>query len=94
MKNLKGYNALMETVCVKLGFCGCIKKERPLHVDDLIPSEGIVHADQFVEWVFLADDQNPNSDLEKWQQCKNEIRQAFIECMGSATVDVKLLQYK
>jgi hypothetical protein len=44
-----GYDALIRFVCVDWGFCGCIKDDEPLHVDDLIPKTGKITADQFVE---------------------------------------------
>jgi hypothetical protein len=83
----------MEEVCVKLGFCGSVKDDKPLHVRMFIPDEGTVTADQFVEWVFLADDMDPNADLKRWQPCKDRIRAAFIACMGGESVDAHLLRW-
>jgi hypothetical protein len=82
-----GYDALLRDVCVEFGFCGCIKDGRPLHVNWFIPSRGPVRADQFVEWVFLADNMNPNSKPERWQPLKDAIRAAFIKYMGADVVD-------
>jgi hypothetical protein len=87
-----GYDALLHEVCVEFGFCGCIKDGRPLHVNWFIPSRGPVHADQFVEWVFLADNMNPNSRLERWQPLKDAIRAAFIKYMGGEVVDATRLR--
>jgi len=56
-----GYGALMHEACVVWGFCGCVKNGKPLHVDDFLPARGPVTADQFVEWLFLADNLNPLS---------------------------------
>ncbi len=51
----------MHFVCVDWGYCGSVKANgTPLHVTMFIPDEGPVTADQFVEWVFLADNMNPN----------------------------------
>ena len=88
-----GYDALMHEVCVGWGFCGCIKDDQPLHVDLIIPTYGPVTADQFVEWVFLADGMNPNAEPEKWQRHKAAIRAAFIKYMGSEIVDAAQLQW-
>ena len=88
-----GYDNLMNVVCVEWGFCGCIKHEEPLHVDMFIPSEGPVTVDQFVEWVFLADNVNPNSEPERWQRQKAAIRAAFVDCMGAEVVDASQLQW-
>lgn len=87
-----GYDALLDYVCVGLGFCGCIKRGRPLHVNHLIPSSGPVTADQFVDWVFLADDINPYGQPARLMALKPKIRAAFIQHMGSETVDASLLQ--
>ncbi|NEX94907.1 hypothetical protein [Caulobacter sp. 17J65-9] len=87
-----GYDALWDVVCVTWGFCGCVKNDKPLHVDDLIPPSGPVSADQFVEWVFLADNLNPNSEPEKWQRHRAAIRAAFIEHMGGEVVDADRLR--
>jgi hypothetical protein len=88
-----GYEALMHCVCGDWGFCGCVKNDKPLHVDDLIHETGLVTADQFVEWVFLADNMNPNSDIETWQKHKDAIRTAFISHMGSDVVDACRLKW-
>lgn len=88
-----GYDALMDEVCVGLGFCGCIKRGRPLHVDRFIPSSGPVRADQFAEWVFLADDMNPNSKPERWEKIRAKIEGAFVRHMGAAVVDASLLRW-
>ena len=87
-----GYDALMRDVCVVWGFCGCIKGDTPLHVDLFIPSGGPVTVDQFVEWVFLADNINPNSEPERWQRHKDAIRAAFLQHMGAETVDARELR--
>lgn len=94
MTEKTGYDALMHDVCVGYGFCGCIKDGRPLHVDNFIPSEGAVTADQFVEWVFLADNMNPASYTgARWDSIKRKIRDAFVKHMGSEVVDASRLQW-
>lgn len=85
-----GYDALMHEVCVGYGYCGCMKDGKSIHVDDFIPSEGPVTADQFVEWVFLADNRNPNLGPEAH---KRAIRAAFVKHMGEDVVDAKLLNW-
>jgi hypothetical protein len=94
MTDKTGYDALMHDVCVGYGFCGCIKDGEPLHVDHFIPSEGMVSADQFVEWLFLADDMNPSSYTgARWDALKQKIRSAFVEHMGSDVVDAARLRW-
>lgn len=87
------YDALMDEICVGLGFCGCIKDGKPLHVAQFIPSKGPVTADQFAEWVFLADDMNPNSEPKRWENLKDKIKLAFVRHMGAELVDAKLLKW-
>jgi hypothetical protein len=87
------YDALIYEICVGLGFCGCIKDGKPLHVDKFIPSEGPVTADQFADWVFLADDMNPNSEPKRWEDLKDKIKLAFVRHMGAELVDAKLLKW-
>jgi len=89
-----GYDALMHTVCVEWGFCRCIKKGKPLHVDDFIPNFGKVTADQFVEWVFLADNMDPDINPERWRKHKDAIKEAFIEHMESDVVEAYKLTWE
>lgn len=86
-----GYDALMHEACVVWGFCGCIKHERPLHISLFIPPTGPVTADQFVEWLLLADNLNPNDD--RWDRQKQALRAAFVKFMGSDVVDASLLNW-
>ena len=83
----------MHEACVVWGFCGCIKEGKPLHVDFLIPPQGSVTADQFVEWLFLADNLNPNSEAARWKRQKEALRAAFVKHMGAETVDARLLRW-
>jgi hypothetical protein len=89
----KGFDALMEIAGPGWGFCGCVKNDRVLHVTDFIPNEGQVSAEQFVDWLFLADDMNPNSDREKWTPVRLALREAFIQCMGGQVVDASELRW-
>lgn len=93
MSSKSGYDALMHEICVGLGFCGCIKNGRPLHIDRFIPSRGPVTAEQFVEWVFLADDMNPNVEPKRWSDLKEKVKLAFVRFMGGEIVDAELLQW-
>jgi len=81
----------MHEVCVKLGYCGSVKDGKRLHVTMFIPDQGTVTGDQFVEWVFLGDGQDPNVDLAR--RHKPLIRAAFVACMGGESVDAHLLRW-
>ena len=87
------FDALMHDVCVKYGFCGCVREGKQLHVTAFIPIEGVVSADQFVEWVFLADGMDPSHDHVRWRDIKALIRSAFIQRMGGETVEASALRY-
>ena len=93
MTEKTGYDALMHRICVGLGFCGSVKDGKPIHVSDFIPDAGIVAADQFVEWVFLAENMNPTSECDRMQGLKGAIRAAFVEHMGGELVEAKQLRW-
>jgi hypothetical protein len=93
MAEKAGFDALMDFVCPQCGFCGSIIDGKPMHVTDYIPSDGQVSADEFVEWVFLADNMDPAEDFDKWQKHKDGLKAAFIKHMGSDLVDAKLLRW-
>ncbi len=82
---------LLRELCVGMGWCGCMKDNRPLHVDDFIPRNGPVTAEQFAEWTILADGCNPS--IEKWSKSKSKIAAAFREIMGAESVDVSKLRW-
>lgn len=84
------YSALMNEVCAGWGYCGCIKDGEPLHVNAFIPAEGIVTADQFVEWVFLAENLDPAMQPKShWRG----LRDAFIKHMNASAVDASRLRW-
>jgi hypothetical protein len=65
---------------------------KPVHVRDLIPDTGTVTADQFVEWLILADGtQNMigSSELSRWRR---ELKAIFVKHMGTAAVDAARLR--
>ncbi|WP_260926800.1 hypothetical protein [Novosphingobium sp. 9] len=86
------YNSLMHEVCVDRGWCGGIVDNRPSHVDDFIPKTGPVSAEQFVDWLFLADGVDPSSEPAKWQKHKIGLREAFVRHMGADVVDASKLK--
>jgi hypothetical protein len=88
------YNALMNEVCVGLGWCGGMVDGKPSHVYDFIPETGPVTADQFVDWLFLADGMVPTAEPDKWQKHKDMLRDAFVRHMGSAVVDASMLKWE
>lgn len=90
MRIKAGYDSLMNAVCVGLGYCGCIRDGEPLHVDVFIPQDGLVTADQFVEWVILADNLDPKFVPNAH---KRAIGSAFVQAMGGDVADAKALRW-
>jgi hypothetical protein len=85
------YNALLHEICVDLGFCGSVVDGEPLHVDKFIPDKGTVSADQFVDWVFMAEGWDPSeADASKHRA---SIRNAFVTQMGAEAVDAGDLKW-
>ncbi len=88
MKDHSNFATLMHTVCVSLGYCGSVKDGRSLQVTDLIPSAGVLTADDFASLVFLAEGLDPAS-----KNNREEIVKAFIHHMGPDGVDVMHLDW-
>lgn len=86
------YDDLLDELCVGQGWCGSKQDGKFLHVDDFIPDEGTVSADQFAEWVILADSEDPNSEVCKERRWKEKIIEIFKKCMGADEVDCTLLK--
>lgn len=57
----------------------------------LIPPTGPVHASQFVEWLLLADNVNPN--LPEYGRHKAALTTAFVTHMGGDIVDAAQLRW-
>ena len=80
------YNALLDYICVELGFCGSVKDGKSLHVSEFVPAVGMVTADQFSEWVLRAEGIEPVSEHQQALQA------AFVRFMGAAAVDARFLR--
>lgn len=70
-----------------MGYCGSVVDGEPRYVQMYIPESGPVSADQFVEWVFLAEglDHVGSSHAD-------QMRKAFVKLMGSEVVDAEMLK--
>ena len=93
MTGSPNYNALQHDVCVGRGWCGGVVDGKPSHVDYLIPDSGPVTADQFVEWLFIAEGLDPHAQPDKWETHKVGLREAFIQHMGADVVDASALKW-
>jgi len=81
------YDALLTEICVGLGFCGAVVEGKPLHVDQFVPENGTVRADDFVDWVFLAEGFSPKES--KHSKFRTQLRDAFVRHMGGEKVDAR-----
>ncbi|MBX7496528.1 hypothetical protein K3172_11740 [Qipengyuania sp. 6B39] len=93
MSGNPSYNALQKEVCVECGWCGGIVDGKPSHVDNFIPEAGPVSADQFVDWLFIAEGMDPSEDSDRWQVHKDHLRAPFIRHIGAEIVDASMLQW-
>jgi len=91
MEQKSPYEALQHEICVGLGFCGSVIDGKPSHVDSFIPERGSVSADQFVEWVFLAEGMDPAEDDATKHAAS--LREAFVKNMGGDIVDASRLKW-
>ncbi len=89
---MTGYDALMQEVCVDQGWCGSVVNGKPMHVDFFIPDEGFVTADQFVDWLFMAEGLDPEARPEYYAAHKKSLRAAFVRHMGNDVVEAGTLK--
>lgn len=84
----RAYDALLQEVCVRYGFCGSIIDGQPRHVDDFVPERGSITADQFTNWLFQAE----AKDRAQFEQHRSSIKAAFVRHLGSETIDAATLR--
>ena len=90
MKSKSPYDALLNEICVGLGFCGSVVDGEPSHVDKFVPANAPVTADEFVTWVFMAEGWSPDEAAASSHAA--ELRKAFIRHMGAEAVDAQHLK--
>jgi hypothetical protein len=78
-----GFDAMMDELAGRMGYCGTGKT----HVTDFIPAEGPVTADQFVEWLILAEEDPVTARF------RPELRAIFLRHMKREIVDARDLQW-
>jgi hypothetical protein len=92
MTRRSDFDGLMRAVCVGYGYCGSLQDDGFVHVTDFIPQRGRVTAEQFLDWLFIADgDQwarGPRAMLSR-----ERLRSCFIFNMGSDVVDARKLRF-
>jgi hypothetical protein len=87
------FDGMMHKFCVRLGWCGCIRDGKPLHVSDFIPATGPVSADEFARWLVMADGLDPDqlsaSEIRRWIP---QLIAVFVKHMGADVVDASNLR--
>jgi hypothetical protein len=86
----KAYDKLLNEVCVGLGFCGSIVDDQPLHVDQFLPTNGLVTAEAFADALFKAEGWSPEDP--EAHKFRRAICEAFTRHMGAVEVDAPLLR--
>ena len=86
------FDGMMHEFCVGIGFCGCVKDGKPLHVTDFIPEAGPVSADEFARWLIMADGLDPDqpsaSEIRRWIP---KLKAVFVKHMGADVIDASNL---
>ena len=90
MSRPNAFDGMMHEFCVGLGWCGCVKDGRPLHITDFIPESGPVSADEFARWLIVADGLDPNQlHPSEWIP---DLKAVFVKHMGADVVDASKLR--
>lgn len=82
------YDKLLEDVCVRLGFCGSVVDDQPLHVDQFIPQTGSLTDEDFADALFKAEGWDPDSS--EARKFRPSVRDAFVQHMGGSEIDSSL----
>ena len=86
------FDGMLDEVCVKLGWCGCVKNGKPLHVTDFIPETGPVSADQFARWLIMADGLDTDQPTSEIRRSIHRLKAVFVKHMGADVVDASSLR--
>jgi len=93
MSENKDFHALIRAICVGYGCCGSLQDDGWRHVTHYIPERGYVTADDFIDWVFMAEGAewfgNPRAMIRR-----ERLRSYFIIYMGSSVVHARRLRWK
>jgi len=84
------FDLLLWDICVGQGFCGGLVNGEPTHVTDLLPTGGMVTAEQFAQLAIKAegDSRSPDEKHDRWV---SRLSAAFIEHMGAPSMPAEML---
>jgi hypothetical protein len=87
------FDGMIHEFCVGMGWCGCSKDGKRLHVTDFIPETGPVSADEFARWLIMADGLDPDqlsaSEIRRWVP---QLKAVFVSHMGADVIDASNLR--
>ena len=93
MGHPNAFDGMMHELCVKLGYCGCVKNGKPLHVTHFIPETGRVSADRFARWLIAADGLDPDQlSTSELRRLIGQLAAVFVKHMGADVVDARNLR--
>lgn len=90
---MTGFDRLAGEVCAKYGFCGSGHTGVFVHFTDFLPETGPVTAEDFTDWLLIADGYDPARQAEVFEKFRAIFRPIFIKHMGTDCVDAGLLYY-
>jgi hypothetical protein len=86
------FDGMLDESCVKLGWCGCVKDGKRLHITDFLPETGPVSADQFVRWLIMADGLDPDQPTSEIRRSIPLLKAVFVKHMAADVVDASNLR--
>lgn len=81
------FDGMMHEYCVKKGYCGSIIDGQVKHVTDYIPAKGLVSADDFVNWLLIAEGLDPD-----YNSAKSDLIKTFVKHMGANNINATNLR--
>ena len=88
-----GLHALIHFVAERWCLGGRLGADWEKDFRSLLPKSGPVTADQFVDCVFRASEDEVGNGAPRWERARTEIRAAFVEHMGGESVDAAALAW-
>jgi hypothetical protein len=87
MQNRPDFDGLMRAVCVGCGYCGSLQDDGFVHVTYFFPERGRVTAEQFVDWLFMAEGEQRPVSSPSAMLMREKLLNCFIGYMGSDHVN-------
>jgi hypothetical protein len=92
MSRPNAFDGMLHEYCARLGWCGCVKDGKTLHVTDFIPEAGPVSAEDFAKRIIMADGLDPDTPMPEMRRWLPQLTAVFIKHMGADVVDASQLR--